>query len=184
MIVLVGFMGAGKSTVGRSLADRLGLPFLDSDTVIEERAGRSIAQVFASDGESAFRALEAATIADLLDGPSAVLSLGGGACGNPTTRGRLAGHTVVHLEVSFDQALARVGADPRRPVLAAPDLADRYAARQADYARVATVTVRTDARTPSARLATDRVWTTRARTAPAGTRPGSRAEAPGPTSTS
>lgn len=148
MIVLVGFMGAGKSTVGRSLADRLGLPFLDSDTVIEERAGRSIAQIFASDGESAFRALEAATIADLLDGPSAVLALGGGACGNPTTRGRLAGHTVVHLEVSFDQALARVGADPRRPVLAAPDLADRYAARQADYARVATVTVRTDARRP------------------------------------
>ena len=57
MIVLVGFMGAGKSTVGRALADRLGLPFLDSDTVIEERAGRSIAQIFAAEGEAGFRAL-------------------------------------------------------------------------------------------------------------------------------
>ena len=86
MIVLVGFMGAGKTTVGRLLAARLGLPFTDSDQVIEERAGTPIRQIFADDGEPAFRELEHEVIADLLDGPDAVLALGGGAADRADTR--------------------------------------------------------------------------------------------------
>ncbi len=89
MIVLIGFMGAGKTTVGTLLAARLGLPFTDSDQVIESRAGRPIRQIFAEDGEPAFRALEHEVIAGLLDGPPAVLALGGGAPEYPLTRERL-----------------------------------------------------------------------------------------------
>ncbi|HJY66700.1 MAG TPA: shikimate kinase, partial [Streptosporangiaceae bacterium] len=68
MIVLVGFMGAGKTTVGHLLSERLGLPFADSDLIIEQRSGRSVPQIFAEDGEPAFRSLEHQVIADLLDG--------------------------------------------------------------------------------------------------------------------
>ncbi len=89
MIVLVGFMGAGKTTIGNLLAARLGLPFADSDEVIERRAGRPIKQIFAEDGEPAFRALEHQVIAELLDGPALVLALGGGAAQHPQTQARL-----------------------------------------------------------------------------------------------
>jgi shikimate kinase len=78
VIVVVGFMGAGKTTVGRLLAAKLGVPFTDSDHVIERAAGRPIPRIFADDGEPAFRELEHAVIADLLNGEDAVLALGGG----------------------------------------------------------------------------------------------------------
>jgi shikimate kinase len=90
VIVLIGFMGAGKTTVGTLLAARLDLPFTDSDHAIEQKAGRPIRQIFAEDGEPAFRALEHEVIADLLDGPPTVLALGGGAPGHPPTRALLA----------------------------------------------------------------------------------------------
>ena len=77
MIVLVGFMGAGKTTVGQLLAGQLGLPFTDSDQVIELRAGRPVRQIFAEDGEPAFRALEHQVITALVDGPELVLALTG-----------------------------------------------------------------------------------------------------------
>jgi len=83
VIVLVGFMGAGKTTVGHLLAGRLGLPFADSDQVIEQQAGRPVRQIFAEDGEPAFRALEHQVITGLLDGPDLVLALGGGAAEHP-----------------------------------------------------------------------------------------------------
>ena len=150
MIVLVGFMGAGKSTVGSLLAARLGLPFTDSDQVIEQRAGRPVRQIFAEDGEPAFRALEHQVIAGLLDGPDLVLALGGGAAEHPGTRDLLATAQVVYLQVGYEQAMARVGGDPGRPVLARPDLAATYRRRLPLYAAVATLTVPTDHRPPEA----------------------------------
>ncbi len=148
MIVLVGFMGAGKTTVGRLLAGELGLPFTDSDQVIEERAGRPVPQIFADDGEAAFRTLEHQVIASLLDGPELVLALGGGAAEHPLTRQRLAAAQVVYLHVSYEQALARVGGDPGRPMLAKPGLAETYQRRLAAYASVATLTIPTDGLLP------------------------------------
>ena len=148
MIVLVGFMGAGKTTVGHLLAGRLGLPFADSDQVIEQQAGRPVRQIFAEDGEPAFRALEHQVIASLLDGPDLVLALGGGAPEHPGTRDRLATVQVVYLQVGYDQALARVGGDPDRPLLARPDLAATYQRRLSLYAGIATLTVSTDGRHP------------------------------------
>jgi shikimate kinase len=153
MIVLVGFMGAGKTTVGTLLAARLGLPFLDSDQVIEQRAGRPVRQIFAEDGEPAFRTLEHQVIAELLDGPPVVLALGGGAPEHPATRDKLVGAQVVYLHVSYEHALQRVGGDrdPKsRPLLARPDLAGLYDRRLGVYAGVATLTVRTDGRDPRA----------------------------------
>jgi shikimate kinase len=151
VIVLVGFMGAGKTTVGTLLAARLGLPFTDSDQVIEERAGRPIRQIFEQDGEPAFRALEHDVIAGLLDGPPLVLALGGGAPGYPPTRARLAADPavqVVYLHVGYEQALERVGGDSGRPLLARPDLPALYQRRLPLYAEVATLTIPTDGRHP------------------------------------
>jgi len=148
MIVLVGFMGAGKTTVGHLLAERLGLPFADSDQVIEQRAGRPVRQIFAEDGEPAFRALEHQVIASLLDGPDLVLALGGGAAEHPGTRDRLATVQVVYLQVGYEQAMQRVGGDPGRPLLARPGLAATYQRRLPLYAAVATLTVSTDDRHP------------------------------------
>ena len=153
MIVLVGFMGAGKTTVGTQLAARLGLPFTDTDQVIEQRAGRPVRQIFAEDGEPEFRALEHEVIAALLDGPPMVLSLGGGAPESPPTRDRLASDPaaqVVYLQVGYEEALRRVGGDTGRPLLARPDLAALYQRRLPLYAEVATLTVRTDGRRPHA----------------------------------
>jgi shikimate kinase len=150
VIVLVGFMGAGKTTVGHLLSERLGLPFADSDLIIEQRSGRSVPQIFAEDGEPAFRSLEHQVIADLLDGPALVLALGGGAAEHPGTRDRLARARVVYLQVGYEQAIDRVGGDPGRPLLARPDLAATYQRRLPLYAGIATLTVSTDGRPPEA----------------------------------
>jgi shikimate kinase len=148
VIVLIGFMGAGKTTVGRLLAAKLGLPFADSDAVIEEQAGRPIPRIFADDGEPAFRALEHQVIAGLLTGPDTVLALGGGAASHPLTRSQLRSVPVVYLRVGYAEAMSRVGGDKGRPMSARPDVPALYAERQALYASVATHTVDTDARTP------------------------------------
>jgi len=148
VIVVVGFMGAGKTTVGGLLAAKLGIPFADSDFVIQDRAGRPIREIFADDGEPAFRALEHRVITDLLCGQDIVLALGGGAIGHAQTRKLLAsvGLPVAYLRVSYAEALARVGGDGGRPMLARSDIADVYADRQAGYSSVATVTVDVDGR--------------------------------------
>ena len=148
MIVLVGFMGAGKTTIGRLIADRLGLPFVDSDLVIEQRAGRSVRDIFATDGEPAFRVLERDVIANLLAGPDAVLALGGGAPEHAATQVALKKADVVYLQVGYAQAMQRVAGDEYRPLLARPGLDDLYQRRLDVYGSVATLTVATDGRRP------------------------------------
>lgn len=149
MIVLVGFMGAGKTTVGQLLAARLGLPFADADTVIEQRTGTPVPQIFADQGEPAFRALEQETIASLLAGPRLVLALGGGAAEHEQTRRvlRAAEHTV-YLHVPYDAALDRVGGDLGRPMLRRPNLPEIYRSRLMSYEEVATLTISTEGRSP------------------------------------
>ena len=150
MIVLVGFMGAGKTTVGHMLAGKLGLPFVDCDLVIEGRAGRSIREIFAADGEPAFRQLEHEITAELLRGPDAVLGLGGGAAEHPATRRALRGSQVVYLQVGYDEAMLRVAHDAGRPMLREPGLRVIFERRLAGYESVATVRVTTGGRPPEA----------------------------------
>jgi len=150
VIVLVGFMGAGKTTVGHLLSERLGLPFVDSDLVIEQRSGRSVRQIFAEDGEPAFRELERRVVADLIDGPEAVLALGGGATEHPDTVVRLKSAEVIYLQVGYGEALLRVAGDQGRPLLRRPDLETLYQRRLGAYGNVATLTVATDGRRPEA----------------------------------
>jgi shikimate kinase len=148
-VVLVGFMGAGKSTVGRILARRLGVQFVDSDEVLTARTGRTPREIFAADGEPAFRALEREVVAELLGSrPARVVALGGGATEDARTRSVLRGARVVHLEVSHGEVLARVGNDPGRPVLTRPDLPELHRNRLAAYREVAYAVVRTDGLTP------------------------------------
>ena len=107
-IVLVGAPGAGKSTVGAELAGLLGKSFTDVDARIEEVVGKPVAEIFADDGEARFRALEESATLELLE-TGEVVSLGGGAVMNPRIREALAGHDVIWLEVSIQQASRRIG---------------------------------------------------------------------------
>src|SRR5690349_10130760 len=98
-VVLIGLSGSGKSTAGRALAARLGLPLLDTDRLIEERAGRPVAAIFAEEGEEAFRALEQAAVADAC-AQAAVVSVGGGAVLRPANRRAMRrGNLVVWLDL-------------------------------------------------------------------------------------
>jgi shikimate kinase len=149
--VLVGPPGAGKTTVGTLVAGRLGVPFRDTDADIEERAGRPIPDIFVEDGEPAFRALEAESVAAALGSYPGVLALGGGAVMNEATQARLAGHTVVYLSVGVAAAAARVGLNRDRPLLLG-NVRSRLKAlleeRVPTYEKVATAIVRTDGRSP------------------------------------
>ncbi|MFW0790471.1 shikimate kinase [Gordonia sp. CPCC 205333] len=144
VVVLTGFMGSGKSTVGQELSRSLGVEFVDTDLELEHRAGRTIAEIFADDGEKQFRTLELETVRDVLADSGGIVSLGGGSVTVPAIRDALVGHHVVYLEISADDGFARV-AGTDRPLLAAADPAKRYAelldARRDIYRAVATHTV-------------------------------------------
>lgn len=153
-IVLTGFMGSGKTTVGPLVAERLGWHFLDVDDVIEAEAGATIAELFTRYGETHFRDREHATIARLSahDTDALVLALGGGAIERAETRDLLLatpGTLLVHLEVELATTLARcAGTEHSRPILAdQSNLASRYARRLPLY-RSAHVSIPVDALTP------------------------------------
>ena len=115
--VLVGPMGAGKTTVARILGERLGVAVRDTDADVEQTAGAPVQEIFVEHGEPHFRALEAEAVARALDEHDGVLSLGGGAVLDPGTRARLADHTVVFLDVGLAAAARRVGLGAGRPLL-------------------------------------------------------------------
>ena len=151
-IVLTGFMGSGKTTVGPLVAARLGWRFVDVDDVIEADAGATIAELFIRHGEGAFRDREHATIARLAAEEALVLALGGGAIERMETRDLLLtapGTLLIHLEVELATTLARCrGTEPTRPVLAdQANLAARYQRRLPLY-RTAHVSISVDALTP------------------------------------
>lgn len=152
--VLVGLPGSGKSTIGRRLAKALGVGLLDTDVAIEQRTGRSIADIFATDGEQEFRRIEEDVVRAALADHDGVLSLGGGAVTSPGVRAALAGHTVVYLEISAAEGVRRTGGNTVRPLLACPDRAEKYRALMAKraplYRRVATMRVDTNRRNPGA----------------------------------
>ena len=138
-IVLVGLMGAGKTSVGKRLAALLGVPFVDSDVRIVEAAGMSIPEIFASLGEAAFRDGERRVIARLLAEPPGVLATGGGAFVEPRTREEIAAHgTSVWLRADVETLWERVRDRPGRPLLQTADpkgtLRDLHARRAPVYA--------------------------------------------------
>lgn len=117
-VTLVGLMGAGKSVVGKRLAARLGVPFIDADTEIENAAGFTIADFFARFGEAAFREGEAKVISRLLDGPVCVLATGGGAFMNDGTRALIRQTaTSIWLKADLDLLVSRTAGRPHRPLL-------------------------------------------------------------------
>jgi shikimate kinase len=149
--VVVGAPGAGKTTVGEAVAALLGVPFADTDTIIEQRAGRPIPEIFVDDGEEVFRALERATVAEALQTCDGVLALGGGAVLSEETRDLLKNHTVVFLSVELSDAVKRVGLGTGRPLLNLnPRATLKYLLEQRRplYDAVATHTVATDGREP------------------------------------
>ncbi|MCC0578824.1 3-dehydroquinate synthase [Streptomyces californicus] len=151
LVVLVGPMGVGKSTVGELLAARLGTTYRDTDADIVAEAGKPIAEIFYDEGEEHFRALERRAVAAAVAGHPGVLCLGGGAVLDGTTRELLAGRPVVYLSMDVDEAVRRVGLNTARPLLAVNprrqwrELMD---ARRHLYEEVARTVVATDEHTP------------------------------------
>lgn len=132
-LYLVGMMGAGKSAVGRPLAEALGYRFLDADDAIQQVAGRTIPEIFASDGEAGFRALETAVLGQIASWHSLVVATGGGVVTRPENWGHMRQGVVVWLEAPAPLLLERLRADPTpRPLLQADDPADRLAALLAE----------------------------------------------------
>ena len=153
MIALTGFMGSGKTTVGKVLADFLGCPFMDLDDLVVKKAGKSIPDIFAQDGEPAFRELEAQilrkTVAKYAES-TAVLALGGGAVLAPASAALLHEKTVcIYLRATLDTLLERLAGETAGRPLADASLADRLASREPLYEKTAHVIVDTDGLSPN-----------------------------------
>lgn len=151
MVVLVGPMGVGKSTVGQLLAERLGVVYRDTDDDIVAEQGRSIAEIFVDEGEPAFRAIEKRAVHRALAEHDGVLALGGGAILDEDTRALLAGQRVAYLSMDVEEAVKRTGLNAARPLLAVnprKQWRELMEARRHLYEGVATAVVATDGRTP------------------------------------
>lgn len=151
MVVLVGPMGVGKSTVGQMLADRLGVGYRDTDDDIVAEQGRTIAEIFVDEGEPAFRAIEKQAVHRALAEHDGVLALGGGAILDADTRALLAGQRVAYLSMDVEEAVKRTGLNAARPLLAVnprKQWRELMEARRHLYEGVATAVVATDGRTP------------------------------------
>jgi shikimate kinase len=150
-LVLVGPPGAGKTTVGSLVAETLRVPFVDTDQIVEDEAGKTVADIFIEDGEDRFRELEQAAVARALAEHTGVVALGGGAVLREATRKALATAPVVALSVALGDAVRRVGLARDRPLLLDSPRA-RMAAMLRDraplYAEVARRSVDTTGRTP------------------------------------
>lgn len=151
-IVLIGVPGAGKSTVGKLLAEELKLDFIDTDQVIEQQAGKSISDIFIQDGEAVFRKIEKQVIAQALQADDVVVSLGGGALIDEETRQSVKQRKAIWLQAGLTQAVDRVGMNRNRPLLLGNvrgQLADLMAAREPLYVECAWFAVDTNELNPS-----------------------------------
>jgi shikimate kinase len=151
LVVLVGPMGVGKSTVGQLLAARLGVSYRDTDDDIVAEQGRTIAEIFVDEGESAFRAVEKTAVHRALAEHDGILALGGGAILDAGTRALLAGQRVAYLSMDVEEAVKRTGLNAARPLLAVnprKQWRELMEARRHLYEEVATAVVATDGRTP------------------------------------
>ncbi len=157
-MALVGYRGVGKTTVARQLALRLGWDWVDADVEVELRAGKSIAAIFADDGETAFRDLESQVVAELCSRPRVVIALGGGAVMREGNRAAIARcGAVAWLQASVDRIVERLAADPatasQRPSLTAAggraEIEHLLTARLPWYRSCATLEVETDGKSPA-----------------------------------
>jgi shikimate kinase len=152
-LYLVGPMGAGKTTIGKLLADELGLEFVDVDREIETRSGVDIPWIFDREGEPGFRVRESAALAELSQLDRVLISTGGGAVLSPENRRVMAATgTVIYLHTSIDEQVRRTGRDRKRPLLQNDDparvLAELMAIREPLYREIADIVVDTDGRGP------------------------------------
>lgn len=151
-LFLIGFMGAGKSTVGHLAADKLGRAFLDCDDMVEMSAGARVKEIFSAEGEAGFRERETKALASLEDVPPVVAACGGGVVVRDENRAllKMMG-SVIYLRVTAGEALARVGEDDSRPLLAGDSgalAATLLQAREAMYEAVADATIDTVGKSP------------------------------------